>query len=155
MELGTYRADSRALRRLLLRPVAGQSHRAVLHSPSARPRQRRRQCGRRRTDADALGRALVADVMASGDLPPFPSSAMDGYAVQPGPPGRSLAVVGESRAGRPAELELQDGQAVRISTGAAVPAGASAVIRQEDVAEADDQIVTQAETPARANIRAA
>ena len=79
---------------------------------------------------DALGRVLAEPVHAIGDVPPFPSSAMDGYAVTAGPAGRRLSVVGESRAGTPSEHELRDGEAIRISTGAAVPAGA-AVIPQE------------------------
>src|SRR5207248_65576 len=75
--------------------------------------------------ADALDRVLAADVQATGDVPPFPSSAMDGYAVKEGPAGRQLSLVGESRAGAPSDHMLGDDEAVRISTGAAVPAGAS------------------------------
>ena len=58
---------------------------------------------------------------------------MDGYAVMAGPADRELELVGESRAGHPAELALAPGQAIRISTGAVLPTGAEAVIRQEDV----------------------
>jgi len=105
--------------------------------------------------SEALGRVLAAEVTAAGDLPPFHSSAMDGYAVAAGPAGRTLNVVGESRAGRPSSAVLDSGQAIRISTGAAVPAGAVAVIRQEDVAEDGDQIVTRAEVAPGADIRAA
>ncbi len=82
---------------------------------------------------DALDRILAQDVAAVGDVPPFPCSAMDGYAVRAGAAGRQLTVVGESRAGTPALRQLTDGQAIRISTGAAIPDGAEAVIRQEDV----------------------
>ncbi|MFL5860263.1 MAG: gephyrin-like molybdotransferase Glp [Solirubrobacteraceae bacterium] len=82
---------------------------------------------------DALGRVLAEDVAAVGDVPPFPCSAMDGYAVTAGEAGRSLAIVGESRAGRPSRHQLSDGEAIRISTGAAVPPGATAVIPQENV----------------------
>jgi molybdopterin molybdotransferase len=57
---------------------------------------------------------------------------MDGFAIKEGPAGRTLQVVGESRAGTPSDQTLRDGQAVRISTGAAVPEGATAVVRQED-----------------------
>jgi molybdopterin molybdotransferase len=81
----------------------------------------------------ALGRVLAADVRATGNVPPFPCSAMDGYAVLAGAAGRVLEIVGESRAGAPTQLEVRDGAAIRISTGAAVPAGATAVIPQEDV----------------------
>jgi molybdopterin molybdotransferase len=104
---------------------------------------------------DALDRVLARDVLAAGDVPPFPCSAMDGYAVQAGPTGRTLAVIGESRAGTPSECQLRDGQAIRISTGAALPDGATAVIRQEDVLEHGPLIETGAEAAAGANIREA
>lgn len=102
---------------------------------------------------DAFGRVLAEDIVAAGDVPPFPSSAMDGYAVKAGPAFRSLTVVGESRAGNPSDAVLASGQAVRVSTGAAVPQGADAVIRQEDVEQQSDAIRTTVETPVRANIR--
>jgi molybdopterin molybdotransferase len=86
----------------------------------------------------ALDRVLAEEVRAAGDVPPFPCSAMDGYAVQAGPAGRRLKVAGESRAGAPSSHPLEREQAIRISTGAAVPAGADAVIRQEDVEIAPD-----------------
>src|SRR3954454_18175268 len=76
---------------------------------------------------DALGRTLAEDVASPHDLPPFDSSAMDGYAVMAGP-AAELALVGESRAGRPAEEALKRGEAIRISTGAQVPEGADAVV---------------------------
>lgn len=88
--------------------------------------------------ADALGRVLAQDVEALGDVPPFPSSAMDGYAIRAGE--GSFELVGESRAGLPWAGELRDGQAVRISTGAAVPAGADTVVRQEDTEEGPDSV---------------
>jgi molybdopterin molybdotransferase len=102
---------------------------------------------------DALGRVLAEDVVAVGDVPPFPSSAMDGYAVKAGPAFRSLTVVGESRAGNPSDAELGSGEAVRVSTGAAVPEGADAVIRQEDVEQQPGAIRTTVQTPAGTNIR--
>ena len=51
---------------------------------------------------DALGRVLAEDVVAERDVPSFANSAMDGFAVRSGPPGRALRIVGESRAGAPA-----------------------------------------------------
>jgi molybdopterin molybdotransferase len=89
----------------------------------------------------ALDRVLAEDVHAVGDVPPFACSAMDGFAIKDGPAGRTLQVVGESRAGTPSDQDLHDGEAIRISTGAAVPAGATAVIRQEDT-DAEGQTVT-------------
>jgi molybdopterin molybdotransferase len=93
---------------------------------------------------DALGRVLAQDVTAAGDVPPFPCSAMDGYAVIAGPAGRTLAVVGESRAGTPSSHHLAEGEAMRISTGAAIPAGATAVIPQENVATNGDAAIETA-----------
>jgi molybdopterin molybdotransferase len=104
---------------------------------------------------EALDRVLVADLKAALDVPAFPSSAMDGYAVKDGPAGRELAIAGESRAGAPAAGGLGHGQAIRISTGAAVPAGATAVIRQEDVDEHPDSVTLNAPVSAGENIRAA
>ena len=105
---------------------------------------------------DALGRVLAQDVTAAGDVPPFPSSAMDGYAVIAGGAGRTLEVVGESRAGSPSGHRLTEGEAIRISTGAAVPPGATAVIPQEDVAlEGDESIRTEAAVARGNHIRGA
>jgi molybdopterin molybdotransferase len=102
----------------------------------------------------ALGRILAADVRAAGDVPRFPSSAMDGYAIHAGPAGRRLTVAGESRAGSPAGHALRDGEAIRISTGAAVPDGATAVIPQENVDADRAEILTKAEVRTGQNIRA-
>jgi len=93
--------------------------------------------------AEARDRVLGVDIRAAADVPPFPCSAMDGYAVNPGPADRALAIVAESRAGLPASHTLADGEAIRISTGGAIPAGAAAVIPQENVQAADGSIVTR------------
>ncbi len=104
---------------------------------------------------DSLGSVLAREVTAATDIPPFASSAMDGYAVEVGPAGRTLAVVGEARAGSPTERVLGAGEAIRISTGAAIPAGTGGVIRQEDVEQHPDAIVTLTSTTARQHIREA
>jgi molybdopterin molybdotransferase len=78
----------------------------------------------------ALGRVLAEEVTSAIPVPPFDSSAMDGYAVAAGPAGE-LEVVDESRAGHPAAASVNRGTAVRISTGAAVPEGADAVVPVE------------------------
>lgn len=78
----------------------------------------------------ALGRTLAEDVASAIPVPPFDSSAMDGYAVAAGP-AAELEVVDESRAGHPAAASVRTGTAVRISTGAAVPEGADAVVPVE------------------------
>jgi molybdopterin molybdotransferase len=99
----------------------------------------------------ALGRVLAEDISAEEDLPPFDSSAMDGYAVIAGPGGQ-LEVVDESRAGHPAERTLGEGQAIAISTGALIPDGADAVVPVERV-EVSDGRVTVPETQPGANVR--
>jgi molybdopterin molybdotransferase len=105
---------------------------------------------------DALGRVLAEDVAAAGDVPPFPCSAMDGYAVIAGDADRTLRIVGESRAGTPSGHRLADGEAVRISTGAAIPAGATAVIPQENVElNGGDSIRTNAASAPGEHIRGA
>src|SRR4051794_41797777 len=77
---------------------------------------------------------------------------MDGFAVVAGAAGRRLVVVGESRAGRPAERPVGEGEAIRISTGAVVPDGADAVVRVEDTAEADGQVQIGVEAVPGANL---
>src|SRR4029453_6967614 len=73
--------------------------------------------------AAAAGRVLATDVTAAVDLPPFPSSAMDGFAVRADDtPGR-LPVVERIAAGRPATRPLAAGQAMAIATGGVVPEG--------------------------------
>jgi molybdopterin molybdotransferase len=90
---------------------------------------------------ESLDRYLAADVTAAGDVPPFAASAMDGYALREAPAGHTLRVRGESRAGCPGSALLEPGGAMRISTGAMLPTGATAVVRQEDV-EVDADTIT-------------
>jgi molybdopterin molybdotransferase len=97
----------------------------------------------------ALDRVLAETLEAAVDLPGFDNSAMDGYAVRAvdivgarvGAPV-SLAVVGESRAGA-APSELTPGVAMRIMTGAPMPAGADTVVRQEDTQRRDGQVLVE------------
>jgi molybdopterin molybdotransferase len=103
----------------------------------------------------ALGRALARDVAAAGDSPPYTGSAMDGFALRAGPARRRLRIAGESRAGHPAGVAVRDGTAIRISTGATVPEGATAVIRVEDTAEEDGHVTVAAETAPGENVRPA
>ena len=84
--------------------------------------------------ADACGRTVAAPALASVDLPPFPSSSMDGFAVRAADLPGTLAIVGESAAGRPAERPVGTGEAIRIATGAVVPDGADAVVPIESSA---------------------
>ncbi len=94
----------------------------------------------------ALGRILAEDIFADTDLPPFDRSQMDGYAVRAADlesvPAR-LSIVGESIAGRGWHRELQAGEAVRIMTGAPVPAGADSVQQVELTRELDEGKVVE------------
>lgn len=82
----------------------------------------------------AAGRVAAADQTARVDLPPFNSSAMDGYAVRAADTPGTLSVVGHAAAGQPAERTLGAGEAIVISTGAVVPDGADAVVPVERTA---------------------
>lgn len=82
----------------------------------------------------AAGRWMATPATARRDQPPFPASAMDGYAVHGDPaPGTRYKVIGEAGAGHAFTGSLPSGTALRIFTGAPIPAGATRVIIQEDV----------------------
>ncbi len=85
----------------------------------------------------ARGRVIASDVVAPIDLPPFDNSAVDGYAVRhadlAAKADTALAIVERVTAGRAASRTLQAGEAIRIFTGAPMPAGADTVFMQEDV----------------------
>ena len=83
---------------------------------------------------DALGRVLAQDAVAPNPVPPFDCSTMDGFALQAGDTTDApveLKLVDEARAGSPADATIESGTAIRVSTGAPIPAGADAVIPQE------------------------
>jgi molybdopterin molybdotransferase len=112
--------------------------------------------------ADALGRVLGEPVASADDIPPFDSSAMDGFAVRAADTRGAradapveLRLAGESRAGVPAERGPDRGEAVRISTGAVLPAGADAVVRVEDTAERDGVVSIRAEVAPGKEVRRA
>ena len=79
----------------------------------------------------AAGRIVAEPASAASDLPPFDSSAMDGYAVRAEDTPGQLNVVGQSAAGKPEARALGAGEAIVISTGAVVPVGADAVVPVE------------------------
>ena len=87
--------------------------------------------------AQARGRVLAADVIAPLNLPPFDNSAVDGYAVRHADlksgAATRLAISGRLTAGADDCLSLKPGEAIRIFTGAPMPAGADTVFMQEDV----------------------
>ena len=106
----------------------------------------------------AYGRVLSSPIAALRTQPPFPNSAMDGYALRASDtktPPATLTVVGESAAGRGLANAIGPGQAVRIFTGAPMPEGADAIVVQEDVKRDGDRIVLAAESPPGDNLRAA
>jgi molybdopterin molybdotransferase len=86
-------------------------------------------------------RVLAEDLFAPSDLPAFPSSAVDGYAVRSADAGQALRVIGESAAGRPFAAHVAAGTAARILTGGVVPEGADCVVMVEDV-RLDGDLVT-------------
>ena len=95
----------------------------------------------------ALNRILATDVKTALDIPPFDRSAMDGYAVKaedtfgasPKNP-RTVKLTGQIEIGESKDLEIQEGEAIRISTGAAIPRGADSVIKIEDTEIENDTI---------------
>lgn len=93
---------------------------------------------------DAAERVLAEAVTADRDIPPVTNAAMDGYAVRGddlmGEPVR-LRVVGEVAAGHEAGVSVGSGEAVRIMTGAPVPAGADTVVRFEETRSEGDEVV--------------
>ena len=103
----------------------------------------------------AHDRILRADCVSDRDQPPFPASAMDGYAVAAGDTGDTLTVIGESAAGHAFGGSVRAGQAVRIFTGAPVPEGATRIVIQEDVIRDGDQITIQPDSDSKPYIRPA
>ena len=108
---------------------------------------------------DALGRVLAEDVAARRTQPPMPVSAMDGYAVRAADVARvpvTLEIVGYAPAGAAYDGTIGAGQAVRIFTGAPVPAGADAIVIQEDTeADGEERVRVLEGAPAGRYIRPA
>ena len=113
-----------------------------------------------RVDLDAAqGRVVANDVIAGVDLPPFDNSAVDGYAVRHAdlaPAGETrLAIVDRVTAGSAAQRSLGAGQAIRIFTGAPMPAGADTVFMQEDCRRDGEAVIVPAGLKRGANARLA
>jgi molybdopterin molybdotransferase len=103
--------------------------------------------------ARAAGRVLAEDAVALVDLPPFPSSAMDGFAVRAADtPGR-LPVVERVAAGRPASRPLAAGEAMGIATGGVVPEGADAIVPIERATAGDSHVEIPDGTSPGVNVR--
>ena len=84
---------------------------------------------------ESLGRILAGDVISPEDVPPFANSAMDGFAVRGADvtaAGSVLEVIGDLPAGSRSDLVVGPGEAIRIMTGAPMPAGADTVVRVEE-----------------------
>lgn len=116
---------------------------------------------------DALDRVLAEDVYSELDIPPFDNSAMDGYAVQAADTVGAgleapvtLRVIGDLAAGYTTDLVVEPGTAIRIMTGAPLPAGADAVVRFEETSEglagregASDRVEVFSQVVIRENVR--
>jgi molybdopterin molybdotransferase len=105
--------------------------------------------------AEATGRVVAEDAASAVDLPPFDRSAMDGYAVRAADtaPPVALRLVGDVAAGEVAGAELEPGTAARISTGAALPPGADAILRSEDATEGDRTVTPAGAVAAGRHVR--
>ena len=101
----------------------------------------------------APGRVTAADVRAQVDLPPFASSAMDGFAVRAADTPGTLAIGERIAAGRPARRALEPGEAFAIATGGVVPEGADAVIPIEYVVARDNEVEIPESVVQMANVR--
>jgi molybdopterin molybdotransferase len=109
---------------------------------------------------DALHRVLAEDVDSPRDMPPWPASSMDGYALRSADVGAAsaaaparLAVAARVPAGAMAARPLRPGEAFRIFTGAPLPEGADAIVPQEDVREDGGHLVVSARVDAGAFVR--
>jgi molybdopterin molybdotransferase len=98
---------------------------------------------------DCHGRVLAQALLAGRDQPPFDASAMDGYALASAAAPGDYQVVGESAAGRGFSRALRPSEAIRISTGAPLPAGADGVLIQEDAKLDGDRLLGAQVRPGR------
>ena len=103
--------------------------------------------------AAAAGRFLAERALATTDLPPFPSSAMDGFAIRSEDTPGTLEIVAQIAAGSPARAALEAGQAMGISTGGVVPDGADAVVPIEHVVERANSVEVAKGVSAGSNVR--
>ncbi|KAM9778937.1 gephyrin b isoform 1-T1 [Syngnathus typhle] len=81
---------------------------------------------------DGMGRVLAQDIYAKDNLPPFPASVKDGYAVRAADGPGDRFIIGESQAGEQPTHTVMPGQVMRVTTGAPIPCGADAVVQVED-----------------------
>ncbi len=105
--------------------------------------------------AAGINRVLAADVVSTVDLPAFDNAAMDGYAIRAEDAGApvTLSVIGHALAGHAYAGRVDRGQAVRTMTGAALPAGADAVVMSEDTEAANGDVRVLRAVHAGQNVR--
>jgi molybdopterin molybdotransferase len=105
----------------------------------------------------ALGRVLAEPIVSRREIPPWPNSSMDGYAVRAADTGRGVAltVVGRVEAGSVPARRVGAGEAMRIFTGAPLPDGADAVVPQEDVDAVNGRIDLRGSVDPAAYVRTA
>jgi len=110
----------------------------------------------------ALDRVLAEELSADHPVPPFDSSAMDGFAVRAADVADAdeqtpalLRVIDESRAGAPARVSVGGGEAIAISTGAVLPPGADTIVPVEDAHRQDGRVQVQVAASVGAHIRRA
>ena len=101
----------------------------------------------------ALDMVLAQEVIAQEDLPPFPCSAKDGFAVIAADTTNPRRLIGEQTAGYIADLRVEPGTCVRITTGAPIPPGADAVIMVEYTQEAQGMVTMQRQVAPQADVR--
>jgi len=102
--------------------------------------------------AGCPGRVLAEDLVAARQLPAWPLSAVDGYAVRSADGGGRLRGIGESAAGRPFEGDVGEGAAVRILTGGVLPRGADAVVMVEDTVVDGEWVTVPGRVAGGANV---
>lgn len=101
----------------------------------------------------ALDQVLAEDVYAKEDLPPFPCSSKDGFAVIASDTSNPRRLIGEQTAGYVADLRVESGTCARITTGAPLPPGADAVIMVEYTQEADGMVTMETTVKPHADVR--
>jgi molybdopterin molybdotransferase len=104
---------------------------------------------------DAAGRVLAADARAVVDLPPFASSAMDGFALRAADTPGTLPLEVRIAAGHPSPRPLGPGEAMGIATGGVVPEGANAVVPIERATDHGDAVEVSEAVVSGANVRRA
>lgn len=102
---------------------------------------------------EALGCILAQDVVATEDLPSFPASVVDGYALRAADGQHPRHIRGSQTAGYVADVRVEPGDAVWVTTGAPIPPGADAVVKVEETEEVNGRVVPKVAVRSGDNIR--